>query len=255
MTRWILSVAAVAALTVPAVAQDDAKKIVEKAVAAHGGLDNLKKYKASKATMSGDMSIAGMELTFDGTVFSEYPGKVKVTVDASIMGQKLSVVQVADGDKAKHKVMLGGMDVSGGGEAEKEELKNSAVMQDISHIYPLLDDKRFSLKAEADGDVDGKKVAVLKVTSLNNSKTITLSFDKDSGLLVKTQRKSLGAGADGSPKEVDEESFVGDYKKINGIMTPMKTTVKHDGAKFMTFTLSDVEILESLPKGTFATDD
>jgi hypothetical protein len=31
--------------------------------------------------------------------------------------------------------------------------------------------------------------------------------------------------------------------------------VKHDGAKFMTYKLSDVVLSESLPKGTFATDD
>jgi hypothetical protein len=38
-------------------------------------------------------------------------------------------------------------------------------------------------------------------------------------------------------------------------MTPTKMTVKHDGNKFMTYTLTDVENLESLPANTFATDD
>ncbi len=84
---------------------------------------------------------------------------------------------------------------------------------------------------------------------------MTLSFDKESGLLVKTQRQGRGRGAKGSPADVDEEQFLSDYKKVNGVMTPMKTTVKHDGKKFMSYTLSNVEILESLPKAMFATLD
>ncbi len=91
---------------------------------------------------------------------------------------------------------------------------------------------------------------------LDSSKTVTLSFDKESGLLVKTQRKGRGAGADGAVKEVDsEESFLSDYKKVNGVMSPHKLIVNQDGTKFMTCTMTDVENLESLPANTFSTDD
>jgi len=255
MTRWILGLAAAAAFAVPVSAQDDAKKVIDKAVAAHGGADALKKFKASKATIKGDLSVAGMEMTFEGTMASEYPGKFKVAIDASLMGQKLTVLQVANGDKAKSRVSLAGMDLPSGGDDEKDELKASAALQDMSQIYPLLDDKKYALKAEPDAEVDGKKVAVVGVTILDSKKTVTLSFDKESGLLVKTQRKGRGPGADGAVKDVDEESFMSDYKKVNGLMTPTKMLVKHDGAKFMSYTLSDVENLESLPASTFATDD
>jgi hypothetical protein len=255
MTRWLFGLAAAAAFAAPACAQDDVKKVIDKAVTAHGGADALKKYKAAKATIKGDLSAAGMEMTFEGTMASEYPGKFKVVIDASIMGQKLSILQVANGDKTKSRVSLAGMDLPSGGDDEKDELKASAALQDMSQIYPLLDDKKYALKAEADAEVDGKKVAVIGVTVLDSKKTVALSFDKESGLLVKTQRKGRGPAADGSVKEVDEESFMSDYKKVNGLMTPMKMLVKHDGTKFMSYTLSDVENLESLPAGTFATDD
>ena len=257
MTRWILGLAAAIALAAPAPApaQDDVKKVIEKAVTAHGGTDALKKLKASKAKIQGELSVSGMDLTFEGTTASEYPGKFKVSIDASVMGQKLTILQVANGDKAKTRVSLAGMDLPSGGEDEKDELKASAALQDMSQIYPLLDDKKYALKAEADAEVDGKKVAVVGVTILDSKKTVNLAFDKESGLLVKTQRRAKGPAADGSLKEVDEESFLSDYKKINGLMTPTKMTVKHDGNKFMTYNLSDVENLESLPANTFATDD
>jgi hypothetical protein len=254
MTRWILGLAA-AALAAPAPAQDDAKKAIEKAVTAHGGVDNLKKYKASKATMKGDLTVGGMDMTFEGTTASEYPGKFKVNIEASVMGQKLSILQVANGDKAKTKVSIAGMDLPAGGDDEKDELKAAAALQDMSQIYPLLDDKKYTLKAEADAEVDGKKVTVVAVTVVESKKTVTLSFDKETGLMVKTRRKGRGPSPDGTLKEVDEETFLADYKKVNGLMTPMKMAVKHDGAKFMTYTLADVEVLESLPAATFATDD
>ncbi|HEY2787554.1 MAG TPA: hypothetical protein VGJ05_21535 [Fimbriiglobus sp.] len=255
MTKWILGFAAAAAMIAPARADDAAKKIIEKAITAHGGLENLKKYKASTSSMSGEMSIAGMNITFNGTTATEFPGKMKVTVEASFMGQKLSVLQVVNGDKVKQKASLGAMDITPGGDDAKEELKLLTTLQGMSIIYPLLDEKKFSLKAKPDSEVEGKKASVVEVTILDSSRTVTLSFDKESGLLVKSQRKGRGAGADGAMKDVDEESFVSDYKKVNGVMSPQKLVVHQDGTKFMTCTMSDIENLESLPKSTFSTDD
>ncbi len=142
MTKWILGLVSVAALVAPATAQDDAKKILEKAITAHGETDTLKKYKATKSLMSGEMSIAGMNLTFNGTTATEYPGKLKVTVESSFMGQKLNVLQVVNGDKIKHKVMFGAMDVTPPGDEEKDELRQNAILQGIGLIFPLLDEKK-----------------------------------------------------------------------------------------------------------------
>jgi hypothetical protein len=253
MTKRLLGLVVVATLAVPAPAQDDAKKIIDKAIAAHGGMDTLKKYKAAKSTIAGEMTVGGMDMTYTGSTASEFPGKWKLTVETSVMGQKIDVLHVVNGDKVKQKVTFGGMDVSPPGDEAKDEARETAMMHGIELIYPLLDEKKFSLKAEADGEVNGKKAAVIKATILDNSKTVTLSFDKESGLLVKTQRK--GKSGDGMNKEVDEESFLSDYKKVNGVMSAHKLVVHHDGTKFMTCTMSDVEVLESLPAKTFATDD
>jgi hypothetical protein len=255
MSKRMFALFAVVTLVGPAAADDDAKKVVEKAVTAHGGADALKKYKAGKATMKGDLSVAGMDLTFEGTVAYELPDKFKVVIDSSVMGMALKVVQVANGEKVKHSVMLGGMDVSMATEEEKDEVRLSALEQDLTRVLPMLNEKKYSLKAEPDGDIDGKKVAVVKITVLDNSKTVIASFDKESGLLVKLQRKGRGAGADGTAKEMEFESFLTDFKKVNGVQVAMKMVVKQDGAKFMTLAYDDMELLESLPAGTFATDN
>src|SRR4029079_1897999 len=126
-----------------------------------GGAETLKKYKASKATISGEMSLAGMNMTFTGTTANEFPSKFRLNLETSIMGQKLEVLQIVSGEKVKNQVKFGAMDVSPPAE-QSDELKNSVVIQNMSQIYPLLDDKKFTLKAEPDGDVDGKKVAVVK---------------------------------------------------------------------------------------------
>src|SRR5262245_22448871 len=51
MSKRLFGLVVVAAVAAPAAAQDDVKKIIDKAIAAHGGLDTLKKYKASKSTI------------------------------------------------------------------------------------------------------------------------------------------------------------------------------------------------------------
>jgi hypothetical protein len=68
---------------------------------------------------------------------------------------------------------------------------------------------------------------------------------------VKTQKKDK----DENDKEIDEESFYQDYKKVQGVMTPHKGVVKHDGKDFMKFTLSDVKHLEKVDDKEFAIDD
>src|SRR6188472_1316975 len=70
MRYGILAVAVVTAFAVasgPSYAQADAKAIIEKAIAAHGGKELLDKYPASRNKFKGELSILGMDISFEGT--------------------------------------------------------------------------------------------------------------------------------------------------------------------------------------------
>ncbi len=250
MRKWLLGVAVVALASVPAAAQDTAEAIVKKAIEAHGGADALNKYKAGSSKMKGEMNVFGMDLTFTGEMTYLLPDKYKMTIDADVAGQKLAIVQVANGKK--YKQTINGM-VIPLKDKERDELLQSAMLQEVSQLTPLLDPKRYTIKAEKDAEVDGKAAAVVLVTA-KDFKDTKLFFDKKSGLLVKMERKGL-APSMGDPEEVNEETFLSDYHKVEGVQQPTKTTVHHNGKKFMTMTMSESKLMEKVDEKLFATDD
>ena len=96
---------------------------------------------------------------------------------------------------------------------------------------------------------------MLVITPAAVKKEVRFYFDQKSGLLVKTAHKGKGPGEDGTPVDVNEESFHSDFKKINGIQTAQKMEVKHDGKKFMTVKANDIELLEKIDDKEFTVDD
>lgn len=239
-----------------AAADDKAEAIVKKGIEAHGGADALNKYKAGRFKMNGEISILGMDLEFTGDVAYSLPDRYRMEMTTEIMGMKMVIRQMVKGETIKSTVNVGGMDVpSPGGELEKEELKMAAVIQEAEQLTPLLDAKKFTIKAADDDDVDGKKAAVVVVTPKAIDKELKLYFDKKTGMLVKSTHKGVGTGEGGTPVGVMEDTFYQDYKKVKGVQVPSKLVVNHDGKKFLTISLSDYELLEKLGDKDFATDD
>src|SRR6478672_3139845 len=126
-----------------AAADDKAEATVKKGIEAHGGADALNKYKAGRFKMKGDMSLLGMDLEFTGDLAYSLPDRYRMEMTTEIMGMKMVIRQVVKGEAIKSTVNVGGMDVpTGGGDAEKEELKLAAAMQDAEQLTPLLDAKK-----------------------------------------------------------------------------------------------------------------
>jgi hypothetical protein len=248
-----LAVAITAAAT--AVADEKTDAILKKAIEAHGGADALNKYPARTMEMKGELTFGGMDLAFTGSIKSMAPDRYKLLVDMEIMGMKVAVQQIVKGDKVKSVVNVAGMEMAAGGDDEKDELKLNVAMADAERITPLMDKKRFSVKAGDDEDVKGKKAAVLVVTSEAVKKEFKLYFDKTSGLLVKSSHHGVGPSDGGAPAKVFEETYYSDFKKVNGVQVPTTFEVKHDDKKFMNVTLNNVELKEKLEDTEFAIDD
>jgi len=256
MRRWLLGLAVAVVAAGTAAADDKAAAVVKKAIEAHGGADNLNKYKAGKLTMKGDMSVMGNNLEFTGSLAYSLPDRYRLNIDTNFGGMKLNIHQVVVGDKVKSTIMVGDMTLTNpGGEAEVEELKTATVMQEAEQLTPLLDAKRFTVTATDDADVNGKKAAGILVEPKAGKKNFKMYFDKESGLLVKTSHRGHGPGEDGQGAEVDEDSYHSEYKKVNGVPVATKLVVNHDGKKFMTVNMSDIELLEKIDDKEFKADD
>jgi hypothetical protein len=58
---------------------------------------------------------------------------------------------------------------------------------------------------------------------------LILSFDRASGLLVKSEHRLDGPGG----KDVVQEAFYSDYREVGGHVRPGKVLVRRDGQKVM----------------------
>ena len=245
----LATLVALVALAVPqARADDEAIKVVKAGIKAHGGEEALKKNMAGDYKMKGSMNVLGADLEYTGTLTYQLPEQFKMTIDTSLMGQKLSIVQVGNGDKFKTTL---------NGAAQKlddkttDELRQGAATQEISMLYPLLNKEKYTIKAGKDAkiaDIDCGSVVV----EGKKTKTMTLYFDKKTGLLHATTRKGIMPG---SGDEVDEETVMTDYKEVDGIKIPMKLLVKHDGKTFMSTTFTEAKLSAKLDPKLFGVDD
>jgi hypothetical protein len=254
MRRWILGIAVVFAAAGIVAADEKAEAVVKKAIEAHGGADALNKYKAGRFNMKGQIPVMGTETEFTGDIAYAIPGKAKVNIYLEVMGMKVTVSQILNGDKAKRSVKVGDMTVPAGDE-DKDENKVSAANQEAERLTPLLDAKRFTVKSGGEEDVNGKKADVVIATPKSVDKELKFYFDKESGLMVKAAHRGMAAGENGARSEVLQERYLSDYKKVNGIQVPMKVVLHHDGKKFMTANMSDYEILEKIDDKEFAIED
>lgn len=105
-----------------------------------------------------------------------------------------------------------------------------------------------NLKVNQIADVGGKPAYEMEVTTADGV-TSTQWYDKETGLLVKTKGVIVSAMG-----EIPVESTVSDYREVDGIKIPFKTTQSFNGQE-MTLTIKSVEHNTNLPADAFAMPD
>ena len=220
--------------------------VIRKAIDAHGGLAVLKKYPAGTSKIAGKVNINGTDFPFTGSLAFAVPGKVKLDMAVEAFGQKTSLVQIVNGDKVKQ--LEAGLP-SRLDPAMAAELKESAVIQEMSLLYPLLDAAKYTLTAEPAVAIDGKPAAAVLVRA-KGLKDARLYFDAKSGVLVGMRREGLNP----QQKKVDEMTVFADHRPAAGMVVPMRSKVAHDGKAFMDLTVTEYRPLEAIDEKTFAAD-
>lgn len=232
-------------------AQDDATAIIARAIKAHGGAEALNKTKTASTKSQGTMMVFGQEVAFVSTSIYAVPDRFKMEMAAEIRGLKLNATQVVNGKQVNVKTMLGGMEQPANDKV-KEETYQAVLIQEVTSLTPLVEGKKYTLKAEPEAKVEDKPAVVVLVTA-PGLKDIRLSFDKESGRLVKTERKALASSASGLV-EVKEESFLSDFKEKDGALLPMKLVVKHDGKPFMSVNVTEIKLLDKVDASDFTVE-
>ena len=204
--RFVTGIAALAIFaSVASAADPTVDELVAKNVKARGGMEKLKSVNTIR--VHGKMVMGqGMEAPF--TMMQKRPKMTRTEFTL----QGMTGMQVYDG---KNAWMV--MPFMGKKDPEAMPAEQAKILDEQADMDgPLVDYKDKGNKIELLGkeQVEGADAYKLKVT-LKDGQTRTVYLDAESGLEVKMEAKRTIRGT-----EVDGETYLSDYKEVNGIMMP-----------------------------------
>lgn len=190
-------------------ADEAADRLLDRAIRAHGGADNLARARRMLRTDSGTIAVGGGNAEFTEELLVELPERSRHQV--TLKGRGARFLAVVNGDR--------GWQVVGGatqelGKDRLREIRDDLYLLYLTTLTPLRKERRFTVKAVADADVQGKKAAGVRVSCTGHG-DVRLYFDRGTGLLVKAVRQTLQAGL-----PVDKETVYGDHKEFGGVRLP-----------------------------------
>lgn len=229
----------------PARSGEAPEAIIARAVEALGGEANLTRARAVQAKMKGTIYDPGMKdsfprgVTFTGELSSQLPSQQKISMDIDLGGQHLLLVQVLNGRKAWTRDNENCQEEN---EANRADRAQAAYVDYVSSLVPLLKDKGYTLSVPGEAQVKGQAAHIVKVVSQGHP-DVLLYFDKDSGLLLKTEHRRRDPSTN---KEVKYEELFRDYQELNAAPVDERTLT---AAKMGT---DDAALLELLRKQTLS---
>src|SRR5262249_45535206 len=151
----------------------------------------------------------------------------RAEIEFEFNGMKIKFIRAVDGDKGWSKAndALEDMD------AESLAEEKAAVYANwVATLVPLLKHKAFQLAPLGESKV-GDKTAVGVKVSHKDRRDVSLFFDKETGLLLKSEcrRKDVMGGGN----EFTEETLYRDYQESDGVKRARKRTINRDGRRFV----------------------
>lgn len=238
-------------IALPAKADDAAKKVIDKAIKAHGGADILNKQKDKGVIQKGKMKIYANGMELDATVettIASGPGKdrkFKQDIQLSVMGQDVKQLVVFDG-KAMWIAINGKIFMTYDKKEDLEKFEEAAFAEEAAGLV-LLSDKEIETSIIGEDKVLDTPVIGIRVAK-KGRKDVSLYFEKESGLLKKIHSRTLDFM---SGNEVEQERIFDDYKEVDGQKRPQRAVVNQDGKKLVEIEFSETKIVDSVEESAF----
>lgn len=230
--------------------QTDARQIVERAIAAHGGAKRLGALPA--VLLRGKGTFYGVDrkgLAFTGQWAIEGPDRLRFTVEMTVEGQRRKLTEVVNGKRGWRK--LPDNTTIALVPSELAEERRDLYAGWLATLAPLRD-KSYQLTALPEVDVNGRPAVGVKVAR-QQQPDVRLYFDKQTNLLVKSAFviKTPIPKSD-KQQETLQELLYQDYKTVQGVRQPGRVIVLRDGKRFADTQYTDIMLLERLDDSTFA---
>jgi len=216
---WVCGIVLALSATVRAGDREKALEVVNAAIKAHGGEDALTKVQT--AIRSGNVSqpVGGKDIALIAEVTLGLPGRFRL--DLMTVDKSLRVLSVLNVDRAWR--ASNGMAVELSKDA-LQELQEEGYVELLATLVPLKKDV-FDLAPIEGKMVNDKPTLGIKVSHKGQADT-QLYFDKESGLLVKIERRTRTGGI-----LLDKEYILADFKEFNGVRLPTRRTEFLSGKK------------------------
>ena len=245
---YVIGAALLLAPVRPAAAQETPRTAIERAIKAHGGAERLSQVRADKVRVKGTLIAAGKPAPFTAETTVQLPAQYKSVIEVIVEGRKRVLSHQVNGDKVV---------VTIDGKPEKvdpaalAEVRETMLLDQAVRLVPLLADRNFNLAPLGEDKVNGRTVVGVKVTS-RGRKELRMYFDKETGLLIKTEHPLDAPGQAGAPrKELRQEELYSEFKDIEGFRRPTKMVVLRDGRKLMEAELVDVKYFAHIDDAEF----
>jgi hypothetical protein len=223
--------------------QEDPAALLDKAIKAVGGEEKLGKLKAYRTRARGTLVVENIRLPFTSDVAVQLPDRFRTEMRVSVGQRSMSVVQSLTGEK--------GWSTSDGETKDLEprmldQVKEAMYFANIEKLVPLKE-KTYTLTSAGEIQVAGRPAVGLKVSAKDHSDVIFF-FDKESGLVVKTVRRTQNHKF----LDVLTETFYSDYKDLDGVKTAGKVRVIQDGQLHMEVYVTEVKVVDKFEDSLFA---
>lgn len=215
-----------------------AEKILDRYIEVTGGSEAYARLENIKSV--GKFGIPAQGIVFSITSYSARPDYMYVVLESPQLGRIERGVS-RDGVAWQNNIMMGASIKEG---KEKEQTLNDAIFNKMARwrkVYSKVENAGIT-------DVNGKECYEIVLT-YNSGMTERLFFDKESGLIVKSSRTNYSEMG-----EIESESYISDYRDVNGVLFPFKTVVDVMGQK-REITIDKVEINIEMAETRFATPD
>ncbi len=221
----------------------DATAVVDKAVKALGGEDQLGKMKTVSWKAKGTITFNGSDNPVTTTTIMQGLDHSRMEMEGEFGGNEVKGVILLAGDKGS--MTFGGNQ----SDMDKDAVANQKQLIYLS-VVPItilpLKDKAFKTETIDETTVDDKPALGIKVTA-PDGKDFKLYFDKETGLPVRLVAKVHGFMGE----EYTQETTFSDYKDVGGIKKAMKVVSKRDGEKFISQEITDFKVLDKVDPKTF----
>ncbi|OAI40120.1 hypothetical protein AYO40_05140 [Planctomycetaceae bacterium SCGC AG-212-D15] len=217
----------------------DGRAIIDKAIKAVGGEEKMGQFKIESFREKGTYYGMGDGLPYTGAYVVQWPDHFRMEIEGVF-------VMVVAGEKGWMTSEKGVVDMT---EEQLKREKRNLYGGYVATLLPLKD-KAYTLTVLPEAKVADKPVVGVRVTQ-KDKPDVSLYFDKDTGLLAKVEQMVLPS-EDPKAKEVKQETFLSEYKEIEGCKMATKVVAKRDGKVYVEAEMSDIKSLKKADEKAFA---